>query len=94
MDDTDLSTGGGRDYASVNEAADRLMTDILNRLYELNHEVEEFKNTSLNLEQHKFLTGQFAPGDLIYRFPGLPYVLDSGKAELRKLETRAREVHY
>jgi len=39
VDDTDLSLSGGRDFASVNEAADHLMTDILGRLYELNPEI-------------------------------------------------------
>jgi len=29
---TDMTAGGGRDYASVNEATDRLMTDIMSRL--------------------------------------------------------------
>jgi len=39
VDDTDLTIGGGRDFASVNNAADKLMTDILGRLYELNPEI-------------------------------------------------------
>ncbi len=38
-DTTVLSAGGGRDYASVNEAADRLMTDVMARLREVNPEI-------------------------------------------------------
>jgi len=33
-EDTDLTAAGGRDYASVNEATDRLMTDIMAQLRE------------------------------------------------------------
>jgi alpha-galactosidase len=38
-DTTVLSVGGGRDFASVNEAADRLMTDVMARLREVNPEI-------------------------------------------------------
>lgn len=38
-DTTVLSAGDGRDYASVNEAADRLMTDVMARLREVNPEI-------------------------------------------------------
>jgi alpha-galactosidase len=38
-DSTVLTQAGGRDYASVNEATDRLMTDVMGRLREANPEI-------------------------------------------------------
>jgi alpha-galactosidase len=38
-DTTVLSAEDGRDYASVNEATDRLMTDVMSRLREVNPEI-------------------------------------------------------
>lgn len=37
--ETDLTAGSGRDYASVNDAVDRLMSDVMKRLTALNPEV-------------------------------------------------------
>ncbi len=39
VEDTPMTKAQGRDYASVNEAVDRLMTDIMVRLRELNPEI-------------------------------------------------------
>ncbi len=38
-DSTEMTVGNGRDYASVNEATDRLMTDVMSRLREQNPEI-------------------------------------------------------
>jgi alpha-galactosidase len=38
-DDTDLTARNGRDYASVNDAVDRLMTDIMSRLKSFDPEI-------------------------------------------------------
>lgn len=37
--DTDLTSAGGRDFASVNEAVDRLMTDVMSELKAINPDI-------------------------------------------------------
>jgi len=62
-DDTKLTLENGRDYSSVNEAVDRLMTDITNRLTELKPDVLiEFRQSYIGPLMRKY-GNMFRAGD-------------------------------
>jgi alpha-galactosidase len=62
-DDTELTADGGRDYASVNEATDRLMTDIMARLREENSDIMiEFRQPYIGPLMRKY-GNMFRAGD-------------------------------
>lgn len=62
-ENTDLTIADGRDYASVNEAVDRLMTDITNSLLKLNPEVLiEFRQSYIGPLMRKY-GNMFRAGD-------------------------------
>jgi len=63
VDDTELTVADGRDYASVNEAADRLMTDIMAQLREIRSDVMiEFRQAYIGPLMRKY-GNMFRAGD-------------------------------
>ncbi len=62
-DDTELTAADGRDYASVNEATDRLMTDIMARLREVRGDIMiEFRQPYIGPLMRKY-GNMFRAGD-------------------------------
>jgi len=62
-DDTELTAAGGRDYASVNEATDRLMTDIMAQLREVRSDILiEFRQPYIGPLMRKY-GNMFRAGD-------------------------------
>ncbi|MBU1100828.1 MAG: alpha-galactosidase [Bacteroidetes bacterium] len=62
-DDTELTIDNGRDYASVNEAVDRLLTDITSSLHKLNPDILiEFRQSYIGPLMRKY-GNMFRAGD-------------------------------